>query len=240
MSVVLLALALACSAEQPTPVDAAGARILERLKAGRPDLDYSAPKPSALPGLYEVQVIGGPLLYVSGDGEHFLAGDLYAIGVGGFVNVAEQQRQVQRRELLAGVRTEDTILFSPENPKAIISVFTDVDCGYCRKLHQEMAELNRRGIAVRYLAFPRAGLGSESFRKLATAWCAKDRQDTLTRLKNGESIPENVCPGNPVAAQLALGEQVGVQGTPALVLADGTLIPGYRPAEQLARELGIE
>jgi thiol:disulfide interchange protein DsbC len=95
------------------------------------------------------------------------------------------------------------------------------------------------GIAVHYLAFPRAGPGSPSFRKIATAWCAADRGAALTRLKNGEDVPDNVCPGNPVAAQYALGERLGVTGTPALVLEDGTLIPGYQPAAELARLLGV-
>ena len=193
-----------------------------------------------MPGLYEVQVQGGPLLYITADGTHFIAGDLFEVQESGFVNVAEQGRQKERAELIAAVKPEDMIIFAPQNPKATITVFTDVDCGYCRKLHNEVAELNDLGIAVHYLAFPRAGLGSPSFRKIASAWCATDRGAALTSLKNGEEIPENVCADNPVAAQMLLGEQVGVNGTPALVLEDGTLVPGYRPAKELAKLLGIE
>lgn len=214
--------------------------ILKALSAARPDLQYEQPRPSPMAGLYEVQVKGGPLLYIDADGRHFIAGDLFAVQKSGFVNLAEQGRQKERAELIAAVKPEDMIIFAPENPKATIAVFTDVDCGYCRKLHSEIGELNDLGIAVHYLAFPRAGLGSPSFRKIATAWCAKDRKDALTRLKNGEEIPENVCADNPVAAQILLGEKVGVNGTPALVLEDGTLVPGYRPAKELAKLLGIE
>ncbi|HQY69687.1 MAG TPA: thioredoxin fold domain-containing protein [Pseudomonadales bacterium] len=214
--------------------------ILKALSAARPDLQYEQPRPSPVAGLYEVQVKGGPLLYIDADGSHFIAGDLFAVQKSGFVNLAEQGRQKERAELIAAVKPEDMIIFAPENPKATIAVFTDVDCGYCRKLHSEVAELNALGIAVHYLAFPRAGLGSPSFRKIASAWCAKDPGAALTSLKNGEEIPENVCADNPVAAQMLLGEQVGVNGTPALVLEDGTLVPGYRPAKDLAKLLGIE
>ena len=214
--------------------------ILKALSAARPDLQYEQPRPSPMAGLYEVQVKGGPLLYIDADASHFIAGDLFAVQKSGFVNLAEQGRQKERAELIAAVKPEDMIIFAPENPKATIAVFTDVDCGYCRKLHSEVAELNDLGIAVHYLAFPRAGLGSPSFRKIASAWCAKDPGAALTSLKNGEEIPENVCADNPVAAQILLGEKVGVNGTPALVLEDGTLVPGYRPAKELAKLLGIE
>lgn len=214
--------------------------ILKALSAARPDLQYEQPRPSPMAGLYEVQVKGGPLLYIDADGSHFIAGDLFAVQKSGFVNLAEQGRQKERAELIAAVKPEDMIVFAPQNPKATITVFTDVDCGYCQKLHSEVAELNALGIAVHYLAFPRAGLGSPSFRKIASAWCAKDPGAALTSLKNGEDIPENVCADNPVAAQMLLGEKVGVNGTPALVLEDGTLVPGYRPAKELAKLLGIE
>jgi thiol:disulfide interchange protein DsbC len=218
---------------------AVAAQISGKLKAARPDLEFSPPVASAFPGLYEVQVGGGPLLYVSADGEHFIAGDHFVVGSGGFVNIAEQRRQVERRELLAAVKPADMIVFAPENPKATLTVFTDVDCGYCRKLHQEVPELNKMGIAVHYLAFPRAGIPSESYNRIATVWCSDNRQDALTRMKKGENLPVNVCPGNPVAAQYALGERVGVSGTPALVLEDGTLVPGYQSAAELAQLLGI-
>jgi thiol:disulfide interchange protein DsbC len=223
-----------------TAGDDAAATILRKLGEARPDLKFGDPRPSALPGLYEVQVHGGPLIYVNADGSHFVAGDLFAVQQGGFVNLAEQVRQKERADLVATVRPEDMIIFAPQNPKATITVFTDVDCGYCRKLHREIAEFNERGIAVHYLAFPRAGLGSPSYRKIASAWCAADRKDALTKLKKGEDIPENVCADNPVAAQILLGDKVGVTGTPAIVLQDGTLVPGYRPPKDMAALLGIE
>ena len=222
------------------PVDAGANAILAKLQKARPDLQFSQPQRSAaMAGIYEVKVDGGPVLYVSADGGYFIAGDMFALGSNGFVNVAEQQRQQERKALIAEIPEKDKIIFAPQIVKATITVFTDIDCGYCRKLHNEMAQLNGFGIAVHYLAFPRAGPDSESFRKIATAWCAADPKAALTRMKNGGSLPDNVCAGNPIAAQFLLGEKIGVSGTPALVLDDGTLVSGYRPAEELAKLLGL-
>ena len=123
--------------------------------------------------------------------------------------------------------------------KATISVFTDVDCDYCRKLHLEVPELNAMGVEVRYLAYPRAGVGSESYRKIVSAWCATDPNTALTALKAGKTITDNQCSDNPVADQYQLGQQMGISGTPAILLEDGRLLPGYMPAAQLAESIGI-
>ena len=168
-------------------------------------------------------------------------GDLYSVEPSGFVNLAEQERDGDRKALLAKVKKADMIVFSPaEQPaKAYVTVFTDVDCFYCQKLHKEMADINRLGIEVRYLAFPRAGIGSDSYKKIASAWCAKDRNEAMTRLKLRQPVATNVCPGNPVADQYQLGQEMGVTGTPALITEDGRLMPGYMPALQLAKALGV-
>ena len=194
-------------------------------------------RPSPLPGVYEY-ARGADILYVSADGKFALAGDMYDIA--NETNLSEKRRREARLALIAKVPENQMVIFGPREAKHTVTVFTDVDCGYCRKFHQEVPELNAMGIAVHYLGFPRAGLGSSSFRKIATAWCSADRGGTLTRLKNGENVPDNVCPDNPIAAEYALGEQLGVTGTPALVLEDGTLIPGYQPAAELARLLGVK
>ena len=122
--------------------------------------------------------------------------------------------------------------------KTHINVFTDVDCGYCRKLHQEIADINKLGIEVRYLAYPRQGLGTETHRRIASAWCADNPNEALTTLKQGGQIPNKQC-DNPIAGQYELGQQVGVTGTPAIVTADGRLLPGYMPAPKLAEALGL-
>ncbi len=132
------------------------------------------------------------------------------------------------------------IVFSPkEKPRHTLTVFTDIDCGYCRKLHAEMDELNSYGIEVRYMMFPRTGLNTPSYQKAVNVWCAKDQQVSMTKAKAGESIPQANC-DNPIASQFDLGQQLGVTGTPALLLGDGSLIPGYRPAKDLAAILDEE
>jgi thiol:disulfide interchange protein DsbC len=228
------------SAAVPAPVDAKADAIQAKLRAARPDIQFGKPKPSLLPGYYEVYVVGGPILYVNAEGTYFVAGELFALSEKGFLNLSERQRVDQRQAMLASIPKSEMIVFAPEKVKATVTVFTDVDCGFCRKFHKEVPELNRLGIAVQYLAFPRAGPGSGTYRKLATAWCAKDRKDALTRYKNGESLPLNDCKGNPVLKQMALGERFGVTGTPALVLEDGTLVPGYHPAKELAKLMGVK
>ena len=214
--------------------------ILQSLRTARPDLVFGEIKRTTLGGLYEVEIINGPTLYITADGKQFLAGDLFSVGAQGFVNIAEQKRQQDRVDLLAAVDLKDMIVFAPEKTEAVIYVFTDIDCGFCQKLHREVPQLNEAGIEVRYLAFPRAGIGSRSYEKIVTAWCSVDRNATLTKLKNRQSVPDNLCKDNPVAEQYRLGDQIGVRGTPALVLEDGTLVPGYRPAAELAQLLKLK
>lgn len=216
------------------------AAIRASFKASRPELGISTITTSEISGLYAVQIANGPVLYATGDGQHFVLGDLYQVAPGGFVNLAEKAREGDRAREMAGVSDDEMIVFSPKDAvKASIMVFTDVDCFYCQKLHQEIPDLNRLGIEVRYLAYPRAGIGSESYKKIASAWCAADKQDAMTKLKNRQRIATNVCPGNPVAAQFKLGQRVGVSGTPALITDTGRLMPGYMPALQLAAALGV-
>ena len=195
---------------------------------------------SELPGMYEVQFENGPTVYATADGGYFLVGDLFAVRSEGFVNLAEQRRDALRVEQLASVSTEEMIVFPAEgDTRAHITVFTDATCFYCQKLHREVPELNKRGVEVRYLAYPRAGVGSDGYRQLATAWCAEDPQDTLTRLKNREQVADDVCPGNPVNSQYELGQVLGVRGTPAIITETGRMIPGYQSADDLMVTLGL-
>ncbi len=195
---------------------------------------------SELPGMYEVQFENGPMVYATADGGYFLVGDLFAVRAEGFVNLAEQRRDAERVEQLASVSTEEMIVFAAEGEaRTHITVFTDATCFYCQKLHQEVPELNKRGVEVRYLAYPRAGVGSDGYRQLATAWCADNPQDTLTRLKNREQVADDVCPGNPVTSQYELGQVVGVRGTPAIITESGKMIPGYQSADDLMVTLGL-
>lgn len=223
-------------------VDAAVAKTIKaRLEAGNPKATYGEVRESPISGLYEVEVDGGNTLFVSEDGNHFVFGDLYQVKTGGLVNLSEQRRTTQRAKVMEAQNIDDMIVFSPKGEtKAHIYVFTDVDCGYCRKLHNDVPELNKRGIEVRYLAFPRAGLNSLGYRKIATAWCAEDRNKTLTALKNRENVPLNVCKNNPVAEQYKLGNEViDVRGTPTIVMQDGSVVPGYLPPDTMVKALGI-
>lgn len=192
--------------------------------------------------LIEIAIADGPVLYATRDGQFLLLnGDLLAVSETSVSNWTEQRRTKERIELLAQVDIDDMIVFSPAEPaKGYINVFTDITCGYCRKLHLEMDDLNRRGVEVRYLAFPRGGLESDGAGQLATAWCSRNRESALTSLKAGVEMPTNKCAGNPIAEHYALGNRLGVRGTPAIVTSDGQLLPGYRPAADIAALLGID
>ena len=209
--------------------------------AGQP-IGIESVRPSPAPGIVEVQVINGPLLYATEDGGYFfLNGDLHQVSVSGAVNLTEERRSLARKEQLATVSLEDMVVFSPKGEtRDHVSVFTDVTCFYCQKLHREVDQLNAKGVEVRYLAFPRGGINSDGAKKLATAWCADDQQTTLTELKAGMDLPVNDCADSPIAAQYQLGQEMGVSGTPAIITSSGMMIPGYRPAADLIVVLGLD
>lgn len=212
--------------------------VRQKLLSGKPDLPILKISNSPLRGFYQVNLSGGSMLYVTKDARYFIAGDLYQLTSGDLVNLTETGRSVHRKEMIAAIDDSEMLIFAPAKIKASVTVFTDVDCGYCRKLHREVPELNRLGIAIRYLAYPRAGIASGSYNKMVSAWCADDPQVALTEAKMGQEIPAKTC-DNPVAKHYQLGNEIGVTGTPALVLQDGRLIPGYMPAADLADLLGI-
>jgi thiol:disulfide interchange protein DsbC len=207
---------------------------------GRGGITIEDIKSTPLPNIYSAHFPDGQQIYVTGDGKHFFTGDLMTIQNKRIVNITEAEKSGLRVKELATLKPKDSIVFPASGAKkTTVYVFTDVDCGYCIKLHNQMAGYNKLGIEVRYLAFPRAGIGSESYRKIASAWCADNRQEALTKLKQRQPIPENVCEGNPVAAEYELGQKLGVNGTPAIITVDGRMIPGYMPPEELAKDLGI-
>lgn len=238
-----IALLLSQSAMAETPQEMAAnkkviADRLLKIDARFKIIDF---KPAAMEGFYSVQLDSGPKLYFSRSGDYFFEGNLYSINSGLIVNLTENENAVTRLGLMKELNLQEMIIFSPKPPvktKAHIMVFTDVDCGYCQKLHQEVPILNAHGIEVRYLAFPRAGVGSPTYDKLVTAWCSANKQDALTRLKNNQNLPSLKC-GNPVDKQYDLGKRMGINGTPAILLKDGTLIPGYKPAADLVKMLGV-
>ena len=189
---------------------------------------------SVVPGLFEV-VFGGQVLYVSADGRFVVQGDL--IDLNSQANITEQRRGALRGEVIAAVNEKDMVVFAPRGAtKHTITVFTDIDCGYCRKMHSQIADYNKEGIKIRYLMFPREGVGSESFDKAVAVLCSDNRQEALTRAKRGEKVQSKTC-DNPVQAQYELGQKLGVRGTPSMILESGEMLPGYVPPAQLAKML---
>ncbi len=211
-----------------------------KLLEARPDLPVISISEGQVDGFHEIVLDGGMTLYMSDTEDFMIAGDLFLVSENGLVNATENARTAQRKVLLDSLDESEMLVFAPrpELTQATITVFTDIDCGFCRKLHQEVPELNRLGISVRYLAYPRAGLGSASYDKAVSAWCADNPKIALTKAKNGEPIEPATC-DNPVAAQMELGGAFGVTGTPAIFFESGFLQSGYLPAEEMARRLGI-
>ncbi|WP_028240472.1 disulfide isomerase DsbC N-terminal domain-containing protein [Stutzerimonas azotifigens] len=207
--------------------------IRQTLNALQPDLPIEAIAESPMPGLYQVQLQGGRQLYASADGQFLVQGYLFQMRDGQAVNLTEQAESRSVAKLIDAIPESQMVVFPAQSPKTRITVFTDTDCGYCQKLHSAVAELNRLGVEVRYVAFPRQGLGSHGYNTLVSVWCAKDRQAAMNKAKARQDVPTASCE-NPVADQYKLGQMIGVQGTPAIVLADGRIVPGYQPAPQLA------
>lgn len=203
------------------------------LKVIIPNAEPDAISESDLKGIYEVS-FGAEVVYISGDGRYLINGSLIDLKTG--ENLTEEKRAEGRLRLLDSVDEKDMVIYAPENIKHTITVFTDIDCAYCRRMHNEMAELNDLGIAVRYLFFPRAGLESKSYFKAVSVWCADDRLQAMTDAKNGKTIPKKNC-DNPVDEHMELVQQFGITGTPTLVMEDGQVVPGYVPAQRLAASL---
>ena len=214
--------------------DEALASAREAIKRSIPELKVEDINPTPAPGLFEV-VSGGHMGYATPDGKFVVSGDLIDVTTG--VNLSEERRNGVRLELLSQIAKSDEIVFSPaEKPRHYVTVFTDVDCGYCRKLHSEIAAINAQGIEVRYIAYPRSGPASETWSKMEAVWCSADRQEAITQAKLGKEVEAEACK-TPIAEQYALGEKLGVRGTPTMVTDRGELIPGYLPPAALAERL---
>ncbi|TDF38293.1 bifunctional protein-disulfide isomerase/oxidoreductase DsbC [Alteromonadaceae bacterium M269] len=212
--------------------DLTGARNKLETQLG---LQVSEIKPSPVAGLFEAFTDRG-LFYVSNDGKFLVQGRVY--------NIDERMRN-ETEESLSSIRLDgigefdnSMIEFKAEDEKFAVTVFTDITCGYCRKLHNEMQAYNDLGITVRYLAFPRGGLQSQSYNDMVSVWCDKDPQDALTKAKNGDSFRKgSTCDREQVAKQYEFGRQIGVTGTPAIVLQNGSMVPGYQPPGQLMQTI---
>lgn len=211
----------------------AAARARDALRSIDPAIRIESLSPAPIPG-FQQAIVGGQVVYVSDDGHYLMQGTLY--DVRGRRDMGEGALKRLRRELVASVPVADRIVFAPKDPQYTVTVFTDVECGYCRKFHSEIAEYNRLGIAVQYLAFPRMGLGSADFRKMVAVWCAPDRRKALTDAKHGADVPYRACT-NPVTMEYELGRRAGLTGTPMVLAPDGTQLGGYLPPRELRAAL---
>lgn len=192
-------------------------------------------------GLYHVQLKGGESFYANADGSYFVVGDLYQNDNGSLVNLSEQGKNQERVAALAEVpESERAVYRGVDEPRATITVFTDTSCPYCTRLHESIPELNERGIAVHYLAFPRGGMQSPAARVMQQAWCSDNVSEALSQAFNNETPSANASCDNPVARQYALGLEMGVKGTPAIVLPDGQMVPGFVPPERLSAMLELD
>ncbi|KGE79511.1 MULTISPECIES: DsbC family protein [Halomonas] len=220
--------------------DPAIERLTERLEVDGQQMPVERIQETPLEGFYEVRLETGERFYTDADGGYFLVGDLYENAEGGLVNLSEQARNAERAARVAAIPDEERVIFrGTDEPKARVTVFTDTTCPYCRRLHEEVPRLNEMGIEVDYLAFPRGGMSSPGARELQQVWCADNPSEAMSTAKREEALEGNASCDNPVEEQYHLGMQLGVQGTPAIVLPDGRLVPGYVPAERLATMLGL-
>ena len=209
-------------------------RVRNVLKGLNPAIRVDSIEPSPVRGFHQV-VAGGQVVYVSDDGKYLFQGEL--MDVAARRNLSDDALTKVRGEVLKTLPLADRIVFSPTGtPKHKVVVLTDIECGYCRKFHNDIGEYTKRGIQVEYLAFPRAGLGSPDYRKMVSVWCADDRKKALTDAKNDRAVPSKTCK-TPVDMQYNAGVRMGLEGTPMILTTDGQFLGGYLPPDALRQRL---
>jgi len=240
----IIVLVLLCFGIQFTYADDASlAKVQSTLQSLMPDAKADSVAESVLPGIYEA-VFGAQVIYVSEDGRFMIEGDVYDINRR--VNLTEAKRQDGRMRSIQNLDTESLIVFKPKETKHVVTAFTDIDCGYCRKLHAEISDYNERGIEIRYAAFPRSGPKTPSYFKAVSVWCAKDPNKAMDFAKGGAKLEQlqqvaqvenNKACEKSVDKHFAMARDVGVTGTPTLFMENGQIIPGYVPADRLMKIL---
>lgn len=194
-------------------------------------------EPSPIPGIYAVYYGDLQPIYVTQDGSFFIYGDIYKININSISNITEKSVAERRKLILQNIPSEELISFKSSNEQFSVIVFTDVDCGYCRKLHNQIDEYNSLGISINYAAFPRSGIGTSAFTKMVGAWCSDNPKDSMTKLKNNSPLDISFCENQPVSKQYIIGKKLGVDGTPAIFSMDGEMFPGYIEPEELLLRL---
>ena len=213
--------------------------ISSKINAVLPDgMSVQSIKESQIENLFIVDIGDLQPIYASKNGEFFFYGELYAVEGNTLQNTTKDEINLKRKSILdEALPKDDFISFKSQNEKYRVTIFTDVDCGYCRKFHNEIKDFNDLGITVNYVAFPRSGLDSISYNKIVTAWCSKDPKNTLTKMKQGIDVQLSLCQDHPVETHFLLGQKIGITGTPAIIKSNGELLPGYLPPEELLNRL---
>ena len=213
--------------------------ISSKINAVLPEgMSVQSVKKSQIENLYIVDIGDLQPIYASKNGEFFFYGELYAVNGNMLQNTTKDEINLKRKSILDEALSEgDFVTFKSDNEKHRVIIFTDVDCGYCRKFHNEINDFNDLGITVNYVAFPRSGLASDSYNKIVTAWCSTDAKDTLTKMKQGIDVQLSMCQDHPVEKHFLLGQKIGITGTPAIIKSNGELLPGYLPPEELITRL---
>ncbi len=215
------------AAEELTPA------LVSSLEKAIPGVKPDRIAHSPIDGLYEL-VIGPHIIYVTRDGRYMVRGDVFDLAKG--ENLTEGKRKEARVDAINNLGEERMIVFAPKKAKHTVTIFTDTTCPYCQRLHSEMDDYNALGITIRYLAFPRAGVGSAAYDTMVSVWCADDPRKAMTDAKAGKSVASKRC-DNPVADHYDMGKRVGISGTPAIILENGHIVPGYAPPQQLVKLL---
>jgi thiol:disulfide interchange protein DsbC len=232
LGIFLLALpgAFVAAGDESAELEQVRAKVSDVFSEIEPDHVRQSP----VDGWYTIRK-GAIIAYISSDGRYLLQGDL--IDLDAEINLSEQDRNEARLDMLGAISKEDMIVFSPEVAKYTVTVFTDIDCTYCRRFHSQIDEYMAQGIEVRYLLYPRNGPAAESWAKAEQVWCADDRNEALTLAKLGRKLETRGCDTSIVHKHYATGQDVGLRGTPAIVLQDGTLLSGYLPPLELTQAL---
>ena len=194
-------------------------------------------QPSEIPDLYKVFYGDVQPIYVSSNGSYFIYGEMFKIEQNKIINLTNNEIENQRSKIINSINENEFISFPSENEIFSIAIFTDVDCTYCRKLHEQIDDYNNLGISINYLAFPRSGIGTKSFSKMVSAWCSDNPKQTLTKLKKGKDLKLAFCDTQPVAKHYTIGQKIGISGTPAIITKSGELFPGYYPPDELLEKL---
>ena len=215
------------AADEAATIRAALAKVL-------PDERVTSVHATPIDGLFQVE-IGPQVMYMTGDGRYLIDGAIVDLETR--ENLAEAAQEKARLRAMEALGEDTMIVFESPDPQHEVTVFTDIDCGYCRKLHEQIDAYGEEGITVRYLAYPRTGVGSPSFKKAVQVWCSDDRQQALTRAKSGQSVEGGTGCMNPVEKHMELGQSIGIRGTPAIILEDGQMLPGFVDPKRLAKLL---